>query len=190
MKIEYWRNWFQALLQDEFNSGYVAGLAVALLVIVLFLLLRLIFAIRYRTRGTKSLTVPSATGDVVIEAGVLIAAVGAITRQFPALTVREVKLFQQFRGRRYLLELCCAFDAQTGDQFPALAEQAKRALFTGLTELFNIRNLTRIKIRLRDFTPPGAPTPAQLALEQKLTPDGKLKFPAPEPSEEETSSDV
>ncbi len=178
---EMLQNYFHVLLQDRFNSGYIAGLAAALVIILLFLFLRTVLVFRFRERSTKLLIVRTERGKNVISADVLVASIGNALRRFPTLALHEVKI-RQIGGnaRGYHLILECGFDASQGDSFPECSSKMREALFAALSEEFEIHNLRRIDVHLEDYRPDTA------AVEHALAPRERIALPG----DDDTSSDM
>lgn len=174
----FWEN-YRYLWEGDFNRGYICGVALVLLIVLLMLAIRLIVSIAFRTRRCKELTVSVPDGDVVVSLSALADCVMATLRSFPALQVRDVRLYRS--GGTYWLELFSAFDASGAMNFPNEISAVKQQIFEALKNTFGIDNVRKIRIRVEELS--GVPShalPEQSDIEPAIAEPPKAESVAPD----------
>lgn len=139
-------SWWSELISNDFNYAYMLGVGTALVVIITILLLKILTVLFFRTRRCREITVGAADGDVMIAGTAIESAVNAVLADFPALDLRDFKLYRS--GKRYILSLVCNFDATNKANFPEEIKTLKTAIFTCMKDLFGVENVRQIRIRL------------------------------------------
>jgi len=137
---------WKQLLSNDFNRGYLVGVALVLGVVVLFLLLRLMVAFFFRTRRARTIVVTADDGDVQISQDAIAAAVGELLDDFPELVLDTLKIYRN-GGHRYFLLLQCRFRSAE-KMFPDVIAQVKEKIFHGLEKQFGISDLRKIRVVL------------------------------------------
>ncbi len=146
------RSW-QALLQSDFNRGYIAALFLVLALVLALLILKLLFMLAFRTRSCATVTVPRKDGDIVVSRDAVTEAVIRELQSFPALAVRKIRLYR--RRRRYLMTIFCGFNGDGG--VPQLVEELKPRLTETLKSTFGIDSLDTIKVVIERLDVDAAP---------------------------------
>ena len=142
---------WRELLSNDFNRGYLTGVALMLVLVLLALLGRIVLGLIFRTRKARAIVVAADDGDVQIAQEAIASALSAMLVDFPELVLDSLKIFRRGKHRYHLL-LQCRFHA-TGKTFPDVAAKAKNAFFQGLEKQFGIDNLRQIRIELTSWTP-------------------------------------
>ena len=140
--VDTWKE----LLSNDFNRGYLAGVALVLAVVVLFLVLRLVLGFVFRTRRARAIVVTADDGDIQISQDAVAAAVESLLAGFPELVLDTLKIYRN-GGHRYFLLLQCRFRS-TEKTFPDVVAQVKENIFHGLEKQFGISELRKIRIVL------------------------------------------
>jgi len=148
---------WKELLSNDFNRGYLTGVALVLAISLVLLLFRIVLALIFRTRRARAIVVKADDGDIQISQNAISAAVGLLLKEFPELVLDSLKICRN-GGRRYFLVIQCRFHS-SARTFPDVAAQVKEMLFQGLERQFGIRDLRRIRIVLTDWDSPSG-TPA------------------------------
>ena len=145
---EAWRE----LLSNDFNRGYLTGVALVLAVVVLLLLCRIVLGLAFRTRRARAIVVTADDGDVQIAQEAVAAAVESLIAGFPELVLDTLKIYRS-GSRRYFLLMQCRFHS-TEKTFPDVVAQVKEKIFRGLEKQFGICDLRKIRIVLTGWESP------------------------------------
>ena len=133
---------WRVIFENDFNRGYVTGVALVLLVILAVVVLKIVFRLMFRVRRCREIVVKAPDGDILVAYDALNGAVCAALEDFSALNVRDMKLFRS-RGD-YFLELFCSYDASGEGHFPDEVKSVKERIFSVLKERFGIASVKRV----------------------------------------------
>lgn len=142
--------WWRTVAGNDFDRGYVIGVALALLVLVSVLALKIVFRLVFRSRRCREIVVRSADGDIFVTYGALNDALFSELESFEALKVRDIRL-SRVRGR-YFLDIFCTYDVSDDGRFPEEARLIKARIFDALREHFGIVSVCAVRIRLEHVT--------------------------------------
>jgi len=131
------------ILQSDFNCGYIAAISTVAVVLLLFLLLRFVLWLIFRTRRCGMVVVPSENGDLTVTRNAVEAVVREEVESFPQIYLRKLLLFR--RGNTYLLKLFCRFE-RGAEGMPDLAGRIKTRLNEVMLEQFGIDSIREISI--------------------------------------------
>ena len=135
------------IAERPFAWGILVGLAAALVLLLVFLLLNLIF----RSRKLGRIVIPSEGGDLRIDAKAVQGAVRSVAANFPAFDVRRVALY----GAPDAIDLVVSMDFSGADEDVSVSELSARfrvAVVRMMTETFGMEKPARIEIEiLRSF---------------------------------------
>lgn len=158
--------------ERPFSSGVLTGLAAALALLLFFLLLAFIF----RSRKLRCIVIPSAGGDLRIDAKAVQGAVRSVAQNFPAFDVRRVGLY----GSQDEVELEVAMDFNGGVDMSVsdLSAQFRAAVARMMTDTFGMEKPARIEIEIlrsgADIPAPGAETEATEAIAAEISSESEL----------------
>ena len=162
---------WKELLSNDFNRGYLTGVALVLAVVLFVLLCRIVLGLIFRTRRARAVAVTADDGDVLIAQDAIFTAVETMLGGFPELKLDTLKIFRN-GGHRYFLMMQCRFLA-ANKAFPDVASQVKDLIFRELETQFGIRDMRKIRIVLTGWEPGvGAAAPEQAS-------DAASDLPAP-----------
>ena len=131
------------IAERPFSWGVLTGLAVALALLLLFLLLAFLF----RSRKLRCIVIPSAGGDLRIDAKAVQGAVRSVAQNFPAFDVRRVGLY----GKQNAVELEVAMDFNGDDadvSVSDLSAQFRAAVARMMTGTFGMEKPARIGVEI------------------------------------------
>ena len=140
------------IAERPFSWGVLTGLAAALALILLFVLLGILL----RSRKLRRIVIPAEGGELRIDAKAVQGAVRSVAQKFPAFDVRRVGLY----GKQNAAELEIAVDFNGGDanhSISELAAQFRAAVARMMTETFGMEKPARIEL---DILRSGADIPA------------------------------
>ena len=129
--------------ERPFSYGVLTGLAVALALLLFFLLLGFIF----RSRKLRRIVIPAEGGELRIDAKAVQGAVRSVAQKFPAFDVRRVGLY----GKQNAAELEIAVDFNGGDanhSISELAAQFRAAVARMMTGTFGMEKPARIELEI------------------------------------------
>ena len=142
-------DFWNTLLGNDFNKGYVAALCFVLVLILILLLIRFVLFLLFRTRKCKSIVIPDAQGEVSISRTAVENAVRKTISACPELELRALKLYR--KGNSYALNLHCVLDGSRGTSFSSLVENLRPALQEMLKNTFGITRLRKIRFILEEY---------------------------------------
>ncbi|MBP5586945.1 MAG: hypothetical protein J6Y92_11400 [Lentisphaeria bacterium] len=131
------------IAERPFAWGVLAGLAAALVLLLVFLLLGLIS----RSRKLRRIVIPSEGGELRIDAKAVQGAVRSVAENFPAFVVRRVTLY----GKQDAVDLEVAMDFRGGDADVSLSDLSVRfraAVARMMTETFGMEKPARIELEI------------------------------------------
>ena len=143
---------WKALLESDFNRGYLAALVLVLALTAALLILKFILFMAFRTRRASAVTVESPEGDIVVTRDALGEAVDRELEAYPELYLRKLRLFR--RGKAYMLTLNCEF--RGADGVPDVAGRLRPQLKEKLKQLFGFETLRSIRIVVEKLAVPIA----------------------------------
>ena len=163
------------IAEKPFSCGVLTGLAAALALLLFFLLLAFIF----RSRKLRCIVIPSAGGDLCIDAKAVQGAVRSVAQNFPAFDVRRVGLY----GKQDAAELEVAMDFNGGVDMSVsdLSAQFRAAIARMMTDTFGMEKPARIQLEIlrsgADIPASGAETGATEAIAAEIASESELGKP-------------
>ena len=163
------------IAERPFSCGVLTGLAAALALLLFFLLLAFIF----RSRKLRCIVIPSAGGDLCIDAKAVQGAVRSVAQNFPAFDVRRVGLY----GKQDAAELKVAMDFNGGVDMSVsdLSAQFRAAIARMMTDTFGMEKPARIQLEIlrsgADIPAAGAETEATEAIAAEISSESELGKP-------------
>ncbi len=161
------------IAEKPFCWGVLTGLAAALALLLLFLLLGFIF----RSRKLRCIVIPSDGGDLRINAKAVQGAVRSVAAGFPAFDVRRVGLY----GKQNAVRLAVAMDFNGGDESISVSElsaQFRAAVAGMMTGTFGMEKPARIEIEIlrsgADIPAAGVETEATEAIAAEISSESEL----------------
>ena len=160
------------IAERPFSCGVLTGLAAALALLLFFLLLAFIF----RSRKLRCIVIPSAGGDLCIDAKAVQGAVRSVAQNFPAFDVRRVGLY----GTQDAVELEVAmdFNGAAGLSVSDLSAQFRAAIARMMTETFGMEKPARIELEIlrsgADIPAAGVETEATEAIAAEISSESEL----------------
>lgn len=137
----------KTLLEGDFNRGYLTGAGFVLALLLLCVVVRLILMLVFRRRRCGQIVVPASAGDVTISHNVVEGTARKVLRDICELDVRRIRLYR--KGKSYSLLLCCTFFCG-GKGIPEIADEIRGEIRETLQQLFGIKTLQRIDIRVEE----------------------------------------
>ena len=142
--------WWRALLGSDFNRGFMAALALILLLMVLMMLVRAILKLVFGTRRCSCVVVRRADGDTVISRDTVAALVNRELANYPALRSDRIVLTR--RRHVYQLTIYCEYLLSDQTGIPAFCDEFKPKLRDSLVKSFGIADISGIRLWV-DATP-------------------------------------
>ena len=170
----------QDQLMNNFNMGFAAGVAFALLIILFLLLLRIFTIWKFRTRRCSSIAIRRPEGDTEISREAVISVIRSSGSEVKNIVVNKIEIFQ--RGLKYFLKLRIDFDTSGGSLTPQ-EDLLRKKIVEGLRNTYGIDSVCRISVKVEKRI--GDAIPAAPAPEKVITPE-----PAPTPIEFRPASEV
>ncbi len=162
--------------ERPFSCGVLTGLAAALALILLFLLLAFLF----RSRKLRCVVIPAEGGELRIDAKAVQGAVRSVAQSFPAFDVRRVGLY----GRQDAVELEVAMDFNGSDADVSVSElsaQFRAAVVRMMTETFGMEKPARIGLEIlrsgAEIPTSGADTEATESIAAELSSESEIGKP-------------
>ena len=158
--------------ERPFSYGVLTGLAVALALLLLFLLLGFIS----RSRKLRRIVIPAEGGELRIDAKAVQGAVRSVAQNFPAFDVRRVGLY----GTQDAVELEVAmdFNGAAGLSVSDLSAQFRAAIARMMTETFGMEKPARIELEIlrsgADIPAAGVETEATEAIAAEISSESEL----------------
>lgn len=156
--IYFTRDFWNTLLGSDFNRGYMAALLLILILFLILLVVRFVIYLFFRTRKCKAVIIPDSQGDITISRTAVENAVRKTVAAYPALDLRDLKLFR--KGKNYMLRLHCSLDGAQSNAFSALVEELRPALLEMLKDTFGITQLRKVRFVLEDYEAAADEIPA------------------------------
>jgi len=136
--------WWRALLGSDFNQGFMAALALILVLMVVLMLVRAILHLIFGTRRCSSVTVRRADGDTIISRDTVAALVHRELAGYPA--IRSDKIVLTRRGRVYQLTIHCEYLLSDKAGIPAFCDEFKPKLRDALVKSFGITAISGVRL--------------------------------------------
>ena len=178
-------DFWNALLGNDFNKGYVAALCFVLVLILILLLIRFVLFLVFRTRKCKSIVIPDSQGDVSISRTAVENAVRKTVSAYPELNLRALKLYR--KGSSYALNLHCILDGSHGTAFSTLVENLRPALLEMLKDTFGITRLRKIRFILEEYEAANEEIPVPETGESQAANE---EIPVPETGESQAANET
>ena len=131
------------ILKSDFNCGFISALAIVLFIILLFLAIRILAFIFFRTRRCNKIMVQSGSGTLIVTRKAIESVIRAELAAFSQIKVRKLVLYR--KGKAYSLKLCCQF-ASGGAGMPEIARQLTPRIKEVMNRLFGIDTMNKIDI--------------------------------------------
>lgn len=146
--LPYW----QQLVNNDFNRGYLAALALFFALFLAALLIKFLLWLFFRTRRCGNVVVESDRGEVVISRDAVTALLRRELRGFSQLEVRTIRILR--RERVYFL--CLYADFHTGEKgLQAVLDEVNPRLLESLEETFGITCVKKIKVTIEELVDSG-----------------------------------
>lgn len=142
--------WWRTLLGSDFNRGFMAALALILLLMVIMMLIRAILRLVFGTRRCSTVVVRRADGDTVISRDTVAALVNRELANYPA--IRSDKIVLTRRRNVYQLTIHCEYLLSDQTGIPAFCDEFKPKLRDSLVKSFGIAAISGIRLWV-DATP-------------------------------------
>jgi len=123
-----------------FSCGVLTGLAVALAIVLFFILLELVS----RPRKLRSIVIPANGGELRIDAKAVQGAVLAVAASFPDIEVRKVIL----HGTQASVGLLVAMDFSGAVPLADLSERFRAAIARMMTDVLGMAKPARIEMEI------------------------------------------
>ena len=133
----------EEILRSDFNCGYIAALSTVAAILLLFLLLRFILWLFFRTRRCGIVVVPSENGELTVTRNAVESVVRDEVESFPQIYLRKLLLFR--RGGVYRLKLFCRFE-RGAEGMPDIASRIRTRLNEVMLQQFGIDSIKDISI--------------------------------------------
>jgi hypothetical protein len=130
----------------DFKVGYLAGVAFAILVIFLIMVVKIIFNIFFAyPKRAGGIEIPRDNGNVFIASSAIIGLIKSYEKSFPALKIAKIKLMRKKSG--YFLDVHFELDTEKAT-LPEIEEPFKGKIFEGLRNSFGIDSVLFIKCKV------------------------------------------
>ena len=136
--------WWRALLGSDFNRGFMAALALILVLMVFLMLIRAIIHLIFGTRRCSSVVVRRADGDTIISRDTVAALVNRELAGYPA--IRSDKIVLTRRGSVYQLTIHCEYLLSDRTGIPAFCDEFKPKLRDALDKSFGITAVSGVRL--------------------------------------------
>ena len=161
------------IAERPFSWGFLTGLAAALVLLLLFLLLGFLF----RSRKLRCIVIPTEGGELRIDAKAVQGAVRSVAEKFPAFDIRRVGLY----GKQDAVELKVAMDFNGGCDTVSVSDlsaQFRAAVVRMMTETFGMEKPARIGLEIlrsgADIPADRAETDATAAIAAEIASESEL----------------
>jgi|GEM_PF-3059559 hypothetical protein len=132
-----------------FNAGFLTGVATAIGIIAILLLIRIIIALMFRRKKCSGITMQAELGDIFVSTSAITAAIRALESEFDALVIQKIRLFESKNAKvRICIQLI--FD-EGGGNFKLYSEKFQRAVLAKLKDAFGIENIDKVNIDNNTF---------------------------------------
>ncbi len=146
-KIRLFLEDYSYLLESDFNRGYLCGVALILLIVLLAMVIKIWWSLVFRTRKCKSIIVPISDGDIMVSLGAVTDTVRTALTAFPLLLISDVRLYRS-GCKGYFIELRGGLDVSGQESLPEILPQIKQHIFDALKSTFGITCVKKIRVRL------------------------------------------
>ncbi|MBQ7696249.1 MAG: hypothetical protein IJT50_14130 [Lentisphaeria bacterium] len=136
--------WWRTLLGSDFNQGFMAALALILLLMVFLMLVRGILRLVFGTRRCSAVVVKRDDGDTVISRDTVAALVNRELASYPAIHCNKIVLTR--RRSIYQLTIYCEYLLSDQTGLPAFCDEFKPKLQQALAKSFGITDITGIRL--------------------------------------------
>ena len=136
--------WWRTLLGNDFNQGFMAALALILLLMVFLMLVRTVLRFIFGTRRCSSVVVRRADGDTVISRDTVAALVNRELAAYPA--IRSDKIVLTRRRNVYQLTIYCEYLLSDQTGIPAFCDEFKPKLREALVKSFGIADISGVRL--------------------------------------------
>lgn len=136
--------WWKTLLGSDFNRGFIAALAVILILMVFLLILRTIVTLIFRTRRASFIEVKRPDGSTIVNRDVIASVVDRELKDYPAIQAEKILLTR--RGGSYQLTIYCSYLLCDQAGIPAFCDEFKPRLLAALDKGFGIEDLSEIRL--------------------------------------------
>jgi hypothetical protein len=131
------------ILKSDFNCGFISALSIILFIFLLFLAIRILAFILFRTRRCNKIMVQSGSGTLIVTRKAIESVIRAELAAFSQITVRKLVLYR--KGKTYSLKLCCQF-ASGSVGMPEITQQLTPRIKEVMNRLFGIDTMNKIDI--------------------------------------------
>ena len=136
--------WWRTLLGSDFNQGFMAALALILVLMVFMLLVRGILRLVFGTRRCSSVVVSREDGDTVVSRDTVAALVNRELAGYPA--IRSDRIVLTRRRNTYQLTIYCEYLLSDQTGIPAFCDEFKPKLQEALAKSFGITGVSGIRL--------------------------------------------
>ena len=136
--------WWRSLLGSDFNQGFMAALALILVLMVLMMLVRAILRLIFGTRRCSRVIVRRADGDTVISRDTVAALVNRELAAYPA--IRSDKIVITRRRNVYQLTIYCEYLLSDQTGIPAFCDEFKPKLREALVKSFGLTDISGVRL--------------------------------------------
>lgn len=158
-KIPFLIENFKALWADDFCRGAISALAIIVAVSLLYLILKLLFWLKFRKRRCHEIEIDLPEGKVKISENALTAALRSELAGFSQLDIRKILIYS--RKNKYFFVIRTTFSDRDGSTgMPELFAAAKPLLIQRMQELFGVSQLDDITFIVEKFSPKKSSDPA------------------------------
>ncbi|OGV39331.1 MAG: hypothetical protein A2020_08875 [Lentisphaerae bacterium GWF2_45_14] len=132
----------------NFQTGYLAGLSVALAIIMIFLFVKIFFMIFFHhPRRAKGITIPDEKGDIFVSSRAILSMISSLEGNFPSVSFEKIKIFHGRKG--YIVIINMVLSA-SGMGLPELNRQIKERVFSKFKESLGITSVEEVRINVSD----------------------------------------
>jgi len=132
-----------------FNSGFLSGVATAIGVIVILLIIKIIIAIACRRKKCNGITMQGELGNIFVSTSAITAAIRTLECEFDALVIQKIRLIE---GKNAKVTICIQmiFD-EKGGNFKLYSENFQRRVIAKLRDAFGIDSIDKVDIDNNTF---------------------------------------
>lgn len=132
----------------NFQTGYLAGLSVALAIILIFLFVRIFFLIFFRfPKKANGILIPDEKGDVFVSSRAIVSMIASLEKNFPSAEFEKIKLFHGRHG--YIVHIHLILSA-SGLGLPELNRLIKEQVLSKFKDSLGISSVEEIKLSVSD----------------------------------------
>lgn len=188
-----WHELYKSLLDSaqatsvDFRNGYIAGVLVSLVTVLLLLVLRTLLKFIFREKRCRSIVIREKDGDLLISADAIYDVIKSIQPEFRYIHFNKIQLYRRKSAYRVLLHI--NFNTQGGGM-PRQREELKKRIKTLLNEVFGINSIKKVSMRCGKTDISGtAPLANANAGDKALVDKKPEQIPAPAMAEVKFSPD-